>query len=69
MSTDKFVGVLLEGGKFDKYILDCMRRRIEFEIDNIYGPVTKKEIAERLQIERNRVTRLARALDIAHLFS
>lgn len=70
MNTKRYLGVLLEGGKFDDSTLEHMRSILIARAIKIrqHTRLTKRRLGLELGIERERVGRLVRALDIEYLF-
>ena len=67
-----FIGVLLDGSDFDKsirsYIKDLIYQAAS-EARREHGiRYTKKHLYEKLEIDRNRLNRLLKALEITNLF-
>ena len=71
MNNEKFVGVLLNGGNFDQYMLHQMKSYIIDTVNRLRaknGKVTRQSLGSELGIERNRIVRIAKALKIMHIF-
>jgi len=68
----KFIGILLKGGKFDidakNYIRDLIYQAAS-ECRGDFGiRFTKKHLYEKLEIDRNRLNRLLKVLEMTNLF-
>lgn len=71
MNYKKSVGVNLDGGVFDDYVLDSMRKRIREiykDTQELNEKPTRAVVAEALDMDRWRLSRLLKALDITDLF-
>ena len=71
-NTEKFIGILTqEPGIFDKLMLDTAKRLIETEADRLKkrGEFSRIALGRALGIHRLRVVRLAKALEITHIFN
>ena len=69
---EKYIGIRLTGGIFDQWMLEKMRQYIEIEIQDCLSAnivPTRTEIGKRLGMDRQRVSRIAKALEITHLLA
>ena len=71
-NTEKYIGVLLNGGMLDKQTRDFMKKLIyktAGKVRDKKGPrYTKLDLSKALGIDRNRLNRLMVALEIVELF-
>jgi hypothetical protein len=67
---ERFIGVLLDGGKFDKCMRDEMIYIIERTAERLRDAnnLTRVSLGRELGMDRNRVARITKALGITSLF-
>jgi hypothetical protein len=70
-NNEKFIGVLLNGGQFDKDVRETMIFYIELAAERVVTkghPLTRISLSRELEMDRNRVTRITKALGITSIF-